>query len=302
MGLSQAQVFDAASAATAAIRRILGDFVPEAAIVLGTGLGGLAKRIELVHSIPYEAIPHFPLSTVESHAGRLLVGTLGGRRVVAMQGRFHLYEGYDPIEVTFPIRVLKLLGATELYLSNACGGMNPMYQAKDLMMIADHIHLQGVNPLIGPNDERFGPRFVDLLHAYDPGLRARAGAIARDEGFVLHEGIYVCVAGPNLESRAEYRMLRAMGADVVGMSTVPEVIVARHMGMKVFAVSVVTDMCLPDALEVADIAHIIANANQAEPKLTRLLERLVAGDARAVAPKAKPKPKPKAAPRKRARR
>ncbi len=274
MTLTPENLHESTEAAVASIREA-SRLVPEAAIILGTGLGGLAARIEVETSIDYDRIPHFPVSTVESHHGRLILGRLGGRPVVAMQGRFHLYEGYRAIEVAFPVRVMQRLGARELYVSNACGGMNPQYAERDLMMIADHLHFQGRNPLRGRNDERFGPRFVDLLDAYDPGLRARARTIAREEGIPLQEGIYSCVTGPNLETRAEYRMLRWAGADVVGMSTVPEVLAARHMGMKVFACSVVTDMCFPEALAVADISRIIANAMEAEPRLTRLLERLI---------------------------
>lgn len=251
------------------------DFVAEAGIVLGTGLGGLAQEIDVVESIPYEEIPFFPPPTVLSHEGHLLLGSLGGRPVAALQGRFHRYEGYSPLEITFPIRVLHALGAQELYLSNASGGMNPSYRERDLMMLADHINMQGLSPLVGANDESLGPRFVDLLHCYDPALRKRAREIAQEEGIPLHQGIYVCVAGPNLETKAEYRMLRRMGADVVGMSTVPEVIVARHEGMRVFAASVITDMCLPDALEVAEISKILAHAGAAEPSLTALMKRLI---------------------------
>jgi purine-nucleoside phosphorylase len=274
MALSQETLYDCAQESLQAIRRLT-DWIPEVGIVLGTGLGGLVAEIDVIAEIPYEKIPHFPPPTVLSHEGRLIFGHLGKRRVVAMQGRFHLYEGYTPLQVTFPIRVLHLLGAKQLFLSNACGGMNPRFRERDLMIISDHIHLQGANPLVGWNDERFGPRFVDLLDTYDPDLRKRAATIAREEGIPLQEGIYSCVAGPNLESRAEYRMLRWTGADVVGMSTVPEVLVARHMSMKVFACSVVTDLCLPDALEVADISKIIAHAEAAEPRLTRLMARLI---------------------------
>lgn len=275
MDLTPETLYECAQESLAAIRKRT-DMVPEVGVVLGTGLGGLGKEITPECVIPYQEIPHFPPPTVLSHEGQLIVGRLGDRRVVAMQGRFHLYEGYSALQVTFPVRVMKLLGASSLFLSNACGGMNPMFAERDLMMIADHIHLQGQNPLIGFNDERFGPRFVDLLDAYDPELRRRAHRIALEEGIRLHEGIYVAVAGPNLESRAEYRMLRGTGADVVGMSTVPEVLVARHMGMPVFACSVVTDMCFPEALEVAEIGRIIANAEAAEPGLTKLMSRLIA--------------------------
>jgi purine-nucleoside phosphorylase len=252
--------------------------VPDVAIVLGTGLGGLAKRIETPTAIEYGDIPGFPLSTVESHAGRLLCGTLAGKTVIAMQGRFHMYEGYTLEQVTFPIRVLRALGARTLVVSNACGGMHPLWNAGDLMLIADHINLLGDNPLIGPNDDRLGPRFPDMSEPYDAALRALARATASDLRITLREGVYVAVTGPNLETKAEYRMLRAMGADVVGMSTVPEVIVAVHGGMRVLGVSIVTDMCLPDHLEAASVEKIIAIANTAEPNLTALiagvLERL----------------------------
>jgi purine-nucleoside phosphorylase len=249
---------------------------PEVAIVLGTGLGGLAAEITMETSVSYEEIPGFPHSTVESHAGRLLFGTLGGRRVVAMQGRLHRYEGYSLQQVTFPIRVLRALGATTLVVSNACGGMNPFWQAGDLMLIADHINLLGDNPLIGANDDRLGARFPDMSAPYDESLRALARDVAVSQQVVLREGVYVAVAGPNLETRAEYRMLRAMGADVVGMSTVPEVIVALHGGMRVLGLSIITDMCLPDALEPAHLPTIIATAARAEPKLTALVRAVIA--------------------------
>ncbi|MGH7628890.1 MAG: purine-nucleoside phosphorylase [Gemmatimonadales bacterium] len=248
---------------------------PAVAIILGTGLGGLAEEIAVEASIPYGEIPGFPLSTVESHAGRLLAGRLGGKSVVAMQGRFHCYEGYDLRQVTFPVRVLHALGAGTLVVSNACGGMHPLWAPGDLMLMADHINLLGDSPLVGPNDDRLGPRFPDLSAAYHPALRALARAAALELGITLREGVYVAVAGPNLETRAEYRMLRAMGADVVGMSTVPEVIVANHEGMRVLGLSIITDQCLPDALEPADIGRIIDTARRAEPQLTRLVARVV---------------------------
>jgi purine-nucleoside phosphorylase len=248
---------------------------PEVGIILGTGLGGLADEIKLERSIPYEQIPGFPLSTVESHAGRLLLGHLGKRPVVAMQGRFHRYEGYGLGQVTFPVRVMHALGARTLIVSNACGGMNPLWSPGDLVLLSDHINLLGDNPLVGANDERLGPRFPDMSAPYDPELRALARATALELGIGLREGIYVAVAGPNLETRAEYRMLRAMGADVVGMSTVPEVIVAAHEGMRTVGISIITDQCLPDALEPADIGRIIDTARRAEPWLTRLIARLV---------------------------
>ena len=248
---------------------------PEVAVILGTGLGGLVGEVEVESEISYADIPGFPLSTVESHAGRLLLGRLGGRPVVAMQGRFHRYEGYDLRQVTFPVRVMRALGAETLVVSNACGGMHPLWSPGDLVLLSDHINLLGDNPLVGPNDERLGPRFPDMSAPYDPALRDLARRTAAELGIVLREGVYVAVAGPNLETRAEYRMLRGLGADVVGMSTVPEVIVAVHQGMRVVGISIITDQCLPDALEPADIARIIDTAGRAEPQLTRLVTALV---------------------------
>jgi purine-nucleoside phosphorylase len=248
---------------------------PDVAIILGTGLGGLADQLDVEAAIPYEDIPGFPLSTVETHAGRLLLGRLGKRSVVAMQGRFHRYEGYGLAEVTFPVRVLHALGARSLIVSNACGGMHPLWGPGDLVLLSDHINLLGDNPLVGSNDERLGPRFPDMSAPYDPELRALARAAALELGIVLREGVYVAVPGPSLETRAEYRMLRGMGADVVGMSTVPEVVVANHAGMRTLGISIITDQCLPDALEPADIGRIIATAGRAEPSLTRLISALV---------------------------
>jgi purine-nucleoside phosphorylase len=251
---------------------------PDVAVILGTGLGGLADEMRVAARIPYEEIPGFPLSSVESHAGRLLLGTLAGRRVVAMQGRFHRYEGYSLQQIAFPVRVLHALGARLLVVSNAGGGMHPLWSPGELMLIADHINLLGDNPLVGPNDDRLGPRFPDMSEPYDARLRALARAVALEQGIPLREGVYVAVSGPNLETRAEYRMLRALGADVVGMSTVPEVIAAVHAGMRVLGVSIITDRCLPDALEPATLERIVAVARAAEPKLTALirgvLERL----------------------------
>jgi purine-nucleoside phosphorylase len=247
----------------------------EVGIILGTGLGGLAGEIAVETRVPYGEIPGFPLSTVESHAGQLLLGRLGGRSVVAMQGRFHRYEGYDLRQVTFPVRVMHALGVRTLIVSNACGGMNPLWGPGDLMLISDHINLLGDNPLVGPNDERLGSRFPDMSAPYDPELRALARDIALELGITLREGVYVAVPGPNLETRAEYRMLRAFGADVVGMSTVPEVIVANHQGIRVMGLSIITDQCLPDALEPADIERIVATAGRAEPQLTRLVRTVV---------------------------
>ena len=244
---------------------------PSEAVILGTGLGQLADHMTIEATIDYADIPGFPLSTVESHAGRLLCGTLGGRTIVAMQGRFHRYEGYSLHEVTFPVRVLRTLGAETLIISNACGGLHPLWARGDVMLINDHINMLGDNPLVGPNDPALGPRFPDMSVAYDAPLRALARQVALAQGITLREGIYVAVVGPNLETRAEYRMLRALGADVVGMSTVPEVIVARHGGMRVLGFSIITDMCLPDSLQEATLEEIVATANAAQPKLTALV-------------------------------
>jgi purine-nucleoside phosphorylase len=247
------------------------ELVPDVAIILGTGLGALAREIQVETAIEYSDIPHLPLSTVESHTGRLLLGTLGGRRVVAMEGRFHRYEGYTLQQIAFAVRLLYALGARTLVVSNACGVMNEEWRAGDLMLIEDHINLLGDNPLIGPNVDEWGPRFPDMSEPYDRELQNLARAVARDSGIVLRAGVYVAVTGPNLETPAEYRMLRFLGADVVGMSTVPEAITARHMGMRVLGISIITDECFPDTLEVADISKIIAAANAAEPKLTALV-------------------------------
>lgn len=260
--------------AVAAVRRHT-DLTPDIGIILGTGLGGLTDVIEVEGAVPYDTIPGFPVSTVESHAGRLLLGRLAGHPVVAMQGRFHRYEGYGLDQVTFPVRVMRALGAEILLVSNACGGMHPLWPPGDLMLIEDHINLLGDNPLIGINDESLGPRFPDMSQPYDAGLRAIAREAAIDLQVPLREGVYVGIPGPNLETRAEYRMLRVIGGDVVGMSTVPEVIVANHAGMRVMGVSIITDQCLPDALEAVSLERIIAVAKKAEPSLTRLVTRVV---------------------------
>jgi purine-nucleoside phosphorylase len=244
---------------------------PDVGIILGTGLGGVAERMTVEARIDYADIPGFPLSTVESHAGRLLCGGLGGKTVVAMQGRFHRYEGYSLQQVTFPVRVLRALGAPALIISNACGGLHPLWAAGDLVLLSDHINLLGDNPLMGPNDERLGPRFPDMSEPYDATLRAHARDVARALRVTLREGVYVAMSGPSLETRAEYRFLRTAGADVVGMSTVPEVIVAIHGGMRVLGLSIITDMCLADALEPASLDRIIAVAKRAEPQLTALV-------------------------------
>ncbi len=261
----------------AAVERVRrdSDLVPGAAVVLGTGIGGLADRIEARAAIPYAELPGFPVSTVETHAGRLLLGELEGRPLAALDGRFHRYEGYGLRHIGFPIRVLRALGAPILVVTGACGGMNPLWSPGDLVLLSDHINLMGDSPLVGPNFERQGPRFPDMSEPYDRKLAAVAREEALDRGLLLREGVYVAVTGPNLETAAEYRMLRLLGADVVGMSIVPEVIVARHAGMRVLGVTVVTDACLPDALEPANVEEIIATARAAEPRLTELVEAVL---------------------------
>jgi purine-nucleoside phosphorylase len=259
------------------------DKKPHAGIILGTGLGGLVKNIVEEASFDYEEIPHFPKSTAISHRGRLVCGTLNGLPVIAMEGRFHMYEGYSLKQITLPVRVMKMLGANLLVVSNACGGMNPYYNCGDIMLIEDHINLMGDNPLIGINDDRLGPRFPDMCEPYEHVLIDRALGIARRENIIAHKGVFVAVAGPNLETRAEYRFLRMIGADVVGMSTVPEVIVAVHAGMRVVGFSIVTDMCLADCLEPADVPKIIATANAAEPSLCKLVIGVLAGEKDAAA-------------------
>jgi purine-nucleoside phosphorylase len=250
--------------------------MPTIGIILGTGLGGLAEEIQNAVRIPYPDIPYFPSSTVESHAGRLVCGTLGGKAVMAMEGRFHFYEGYTLKQITFPVRVMKAMGCDILIVSNACGGMNPQWAKGDIMLIEDHINLLSDNPLIGKNDDRLGPRFPDMCHPYDVALLELAQRIALEEKIACHKGVFVAVPGPNLETRAEYRFLRLLGADVVGMSTVPEVIVGVHASMRVLGLSVITDMCLPDALEPAHLPDIIATANAAEKKVRVLVRRVVA--------------------------
>jgi purine-nucleoside phosphorylase len=248
---------------------------PEVAIILGTGLGGLAREIKRPVRIPYQDIPHFPVSTVLGHSGELVLGQLSGKKVVAMNGRSHYYEGYTMQEVTYPLRVMKFLGAKTLVVSNAVGGMNPFYRRGDIVLIADHINLMGDNPLIGPNDDSIGTRFPDMSEPYSEKLLDLAEKTAVDLKIKVHRGVFVGVAGPNLETRAEYRFLRGIGADTVGMSTVPEVIVARHMNMKVLGLSIVTDLCLPDALQPADHIKIMKAAQRAEPELTRLVKEVL---------------------------
>lgn len=244
-------------------------------IILGTGLGGLVNEIEIEHEIEYDELPNFPLSTVESHHGKLIFGKLSGKDVVAMQGRFHYYEGYSMKQITYPVRVMKKLGVDTLLVSNACGGMNPNYKKGDVMIMLDHINLIGDNPLIGPNDDEFGPRFPDMSEPYSHELISLAEKVALENGIKIQQGVYVAVAGPNLETKAEYRFLRTIGADVVGMSTVPENIVANHMGMKVLGVSIITDECFPDSLQPVDVKEIIATAMEAEPKMTLIMKEVV---------------------------
>ncbi len=251
------------------------DIEPRIGVILGTGLGGLANEINVRVSVPYSDIPHFPASTVDTHAGELLFGNLGGRDIVAMRGRFHYYEGHSMQDITLPVRAMKFLGVETLLISNAAGGMNPLFDAGDLMIIDDHINLLGDNPLIGVNDEKLGPRFPDMSEPYSKQLIALAEKVALEERIPVKRGVYVAVAGPNLETKAEYRFLRLIGADAVGMSTVPEVIVAVQSGLKVFAISVITDTCLPDALEPINIEAIIKTARMAEPNLTKLMRKII---------------------------
>jgi purine-nucleoside phosphorylase len=244
---------------------------PEYLVILGTGLGKLAKEIDVADSISYADIPHFPESTVESHAGQLLFGTLSGKKVVAMQGRFHYYEGYSMQQIAFPLRVLHALNAQTLIVSNSCGGMNPNYAKGDIMLINDHINMLGDNPLIGPNDDKLGPRFPDMSEPYTQELIKVAEQVALDEGIKMHQGVYLALSGPTLETKAEYRFLRQIGADVVGMSTVPEVIAAVHMDMDVLGISAITDECFPDALEEVSIEDVLEAAGIAEPKMTKVV-------------------------------
>jgi len=262
--------YDKITEATAFIRERW-SLTPRVSIILGSGLGGISGALADAVTIPYDEIPHFARSTAHGHAGQLVCGLLEGVPVVVMEGRMHAYEGYPLQQITFPIRVMKRLGTELLIVTNACGGLNPQYRTGDLMVIEDHINLLGDNPLTGINDERLGPRFPDMSAPYTPELIDAALAVARREDFTAHRGVYVAVTGPNLETRAEYRFLRIIGADVVGMSTVPEVLVAVHSSMRVLGISVITDMCLPDALEVATVEQILAAANGAEPKLRAVI-------------------------------
>ena len=247
------------------------DLRPEYLMILGTGLGQLADEMDIQLAIPYDEIPHFPVSTVESHHGKLLFGKLGGKDVVAMQGRFHYYEGYTMQQIVFPVRVLKANGASTLIVSNACGGLNPNFSRGNIMLIRDHINMLGDNPLIGPNDDELGPRFPDMSEPYTERLSDIAENVALEKGIKIQQGVYVALTGPMLETRSEYRYLRQIGADVVGMSTVPEVVAAVHMNMEVLGMSVITDECFPDALEPVSIEDVLEAATMAEPKMTRVI-------------------------------
>ncbi len=247
---------------------------PEYGIILGTGLGGLVKEIEVSFSIPYDSIPNFPVSTVESHSGKLIFGKLSGKNIVAMQGRFHFYEGYSMEDIVLPVRVMKLLGIKKLFVSNACGGINPAFEKGDLCIINDHINLFPGNPLIGGNINELGPRFPDMSAPYDKKMIALANIICAEENIKTRNGVYAGVTGPMLETPAEYKFLRIIGADVVGMSTIPEIIAARHLSLPCFACSIVTDICYGE-IEPVTLEEIIAIANKAEPKLTTLFKRLI---------------------------
>lgn len=260
----------------AAIHRKIGDFIPEFGIILGTGLGKLVDEIEIAHQIMYANIPNFPISTVEFHSGKLIFGTLNGRNVVAMQGRLHYYEGYNMQEVTFPVRVMKGLGIKKLFVSNASGSLNPEILKGDIGIIDDHINLLPDNPLRGSNDESFGPRFPDMSAPYDRVMTAQGLAIAKGLGVKAHSVVYVSTLGPNLETRSEYRYMRIIGGDIVGMSTVPEVIVANHMSLPVFAISVITDEGFHTELKPVSLQEIVRVAAEAEPKMTAILKELIA--------------------------
>ena len=247
----------------------------EMGIILGTGLGRLVEEIDIDVEIPYEHIPHFPVATVETHAGKLIFGTLSGKKVLAMQGRFHYYEGYSMQQIVFPVRVMKFIGIRTLIVSNAAGGINPLFSPGAIMAITDHINLLGDNPLIGPNDERIGPRYPDMSEPYSRKLLDLVTNIALENMIPLERGVYASMSGPCLETKAEYRLLKVVGADAIGMSTVPEVIAAVHAGMEVLGLSVITDACLPDALERIDIKKIIATATKAEPKLVKLIKKVL---------------------------
>jgi len=259
------------------IKSRIGDFEPEIGIILGTGLGGLVNEVEVEKQLMYSNIPDFPISTLEFHSGKLIFGTLAGKKIVAMQGRLHYYEGYTMQQITFPVRVMKMLGIKTLLVSNASGSLNPDFKKGDLMVIEDHINLQTDNPLLGRNESDLGPRFPDMSEPYKHDMIDKAMAIAAANNITCHKGVYVAVTGPNLETRAEYKFLRIIGGDAVGMSTVPEVIVANHMGLPVFAISVLTDEGFPSTLKPVSVEEILAVAHEAEPKMTLILKKLIAG-------------------------
>jgi purine-nucleoside phosphorylase len=265
-----AQIQDALKA----IRKV-SDLNPQVGIILGTGLGQLVEELDIENSIPYAEIPGFPNPTVETHSGKLILGKLNGVQVVVMQGRFHLYEGYSAQQIALSVRVLHALGIRQLFISNVSGGLNPNFEIGDIMLIEDHINLQPDNPLYGPNDDALGPRFPDMLHAYDRDLLSKAEGIAKGIDTNFHRGVYVAVLGPNLETVAEYKFLRFAGADTVGMSTVPEVITARHLGLPVFAASIITDLGVPEKIKPVSVPEIIGVALKTQPKLTRLFSQLI---------------------------
>ncbi|GGB74977.1 purine nucleoside phosphorylase [Flavobacterium suaedae] len=250
-------------------------FTPEYGVVLGSGLGGFADDITVEHSLPYSEIPNFPVSTVEGHKGALLFGTIGTKKVVAMQGRFHFYEGYDMKQVTFPIRVMKYLGVEKLIVSNASGGVNPNYIVGDIVLISDHINMMPEHPLRGKNDERFGPRFVNMSQPYSKAMIAKAKTLAENSNIEVKDGVYLSLQGPTFETLAEYRMVKALGGDCVGMSTVPEVIVARHMDMECFGVSVITDIGNEDNIDEVNHEEVLQAAQKAEPKVRNLIKQLI---------------------------
>jgi purine-nucleoside phosphorylase len=249
--------------------------VPEIGVILGTGLGGLVKEIEIIAEIPYDTIPHFPVSTVESHKGNLIIGKLSGKIVIVMQGRFHYYEGYEMYRLTFPVRVMQSLGISKLMISNACGSVNPLFRKGDIMIIDDHINLLGDNPLIGINTNDFGPRFVDMSEPYSQKLIKLAEEVALENKITVKKGTFAAMSGPSLESRAEYRMLRVIGSDAIGMSTIPECIVARQIGVDVLGLSIITDECYPDSLKAVELEEIIEIANSTEPKMTLLFKKVI---------------------------
>lgn len=250
-------------------------FTPEYGVILGSGLGSFTDDIQIEFTLPYSEIPNFPLSTVQGHKGALVFGTIGSKKVVAMQGRFHFYEGYDMKQVTFPVRVMKYLGVTKLIVSNASGGVNPSYEVGSIVLIKDHINMMPEHPLRGKNDERFGPRFLNMSEPYSRKMMTKAREIASEKEIKIHDGVYLGLQGPTFETLAEYRMVKALGADCVGMSTVPEVIVARHMDLEVFGLSVITDMGDEDNIEEVNHAEVLKAAQKAEPHVRMLIKTLI---------------------------